>query len=91
MLIKGIRRMVIGLRDNNGIVNKITPLSISDIEQRTVNKVSMIDCLYFCIDSIHGLVNLSLISFFSSLIFSKNMSQLNIHWIASKFSASTSH
>ena len=28
--------MVIGLRDNNGIVNKITPLDISDIEQATV-------------------------------------------------------
>jgi hypothetical protein len=28
--------MVIGLRDNNGIVNKLTPLYISNIEQATV-------------------------------------------------------
>jgi hypothetical protein len=29
--------MVIGLRDNNGIVDKLTPLNISEIEQGTVN------------------------------------------------------
>jgi hypothetical protein len=28
--------MVIGLRDNNGIVNKLSPLKISDMEQATV-------------------------------------------------------
>lgn len=28
--------MVIGLRDNNGIVNTLTPLAISDLEQATV-------------------------------------------------------
>jgi len=31
----GIKTMVIGLRDNNGIVNKLSPLNISDIEQAT--------------------------------------------------------
>jgi hypothetical protein len=36
VFIKGIRTMVIGLRDNNGIVNKISPLPISNIEQATV-------------------------------------------------------
>lgn len=29
--------MVIGLRDNNGIVNKLSPLNISHIERATVN------------------------------------------------------
>ena len=36
MFIKGIKTMVIGLRDNNGIVNKLSPLNISEMEQATV-------------------------------------------------------
>lgn len=28
--------MVIGLRDNNGIVNKLSPLDISELEKATV-------------------------------------------------------
>ena len=29
--------MAIGLRDNNGIVKKVSPLYISDLEKATVN------------------------------------------------------
>ncbi|CAF1235143.1 unnamed protein product [Rotaria sordida] len=32
---KGIRTIVIGLRDNNGIVNSLVPLNITDIEKAT--------------------------------------------------------
>jgi len=34
---QGIRTMVIGFRDNNGMVHKISPLNISDIERTTVS------------------------------------------------------
>ena len=41
-LFLGIRRMIIGLRDNNGIVHRISPLNISDIERATVKTLSSI-------------------------------------------------
>jgi hypothetical protein len=66
--------MVIGLRDNNGIVNKLSPLDISDIEQATVMFLLISFTLYvFCIDSIHGPVNHSSISLHFLPIFLKNM------------------
>jgi hypothetical protein len=36
LFIQGIKTLVIGLRDNNGIVDKLAPLDISTIEQATV-------------------------------------------------------
>jgi hypothetical protein len=66
--------MVIGLRDNNGIVNKLSPLDISDIEQATVMFLLISFTLYvFCIDRIHGLANHSSISLHFLPIFLKNM------------------
>jgi len=47
MFIKGIKTMVIGLRDNNGIVNRISPLPISDIEQATVIVLILTQLIYF--------------------------------------------
>lgn len=40
--VSGIRTMIIGLRDNNGIVQKISPLNISDMEQATVKTLIFI-------------------------------------------------
>lgn len=48
---KGIKTMVIGLRDNNGIVNTLSPLYISDIEQAAVKflvfYISSINYIHF--------------------------------------------
>jgi len=80
--------MVIGLRDNNGIVNRLSPLYISDIEQKAVNFLvynSSIDLYPFRISRRHGLLNHSSISFYFLLIFLNNMWQMNIHLIISKF------
>jgi hypothetical protein len=68
--------MVIGLRDNNGIVNRLSPLNISDIQQAAVNfqvYTSSIDLYPFRISRKHGLLNHSSISFYFLPNFLNNM------------------
>lgn len=81
-----IRTMVIGFRNNEGIVSRISPLSIYDIENATVSNVykhsSREGSLYCCREL--GPVNHFLISSISLLISFDKMWLKNIHLNESK-------